>query len=364
MSSCGYDVPPTTTPESLLRDADIAMYRAKDHGGDRYELFDSALRAGVRIRLETETDLRRALERDELLLHYQPTIDLLNGSVIGVEALVRWAHPERGLLPPDEFIPVAEETGLIVPLGAAVLDMACREVGTWQRESPALRSLVVGVNLSTRQLLDRGLIDLIHRRLDETGLDPACLCFEITESVVLGDVDRAAAALHALKRIGVTIGLDDFGTGYSSLSYLQRLPIDVLKIDRSFVAGLTTSRADHALVTSIIEMSHALGIRTIAEGVETEDQLRALTVLGCDHAQGYLWSRPLPAPHARAGDRRRGCPAALISRRSSCGAGPAARAPDRGRATRRGGRARAGRRGPRRRPPRRRAPARCRARPR
>ena len=292
------------TPESLLRDADIAMYRAKEAGGDQWEIFDTALSTGIRVRLETETDLRRALERDELLLHYQPTIDLRSGTVIGVEALVRWAHPERGLLPPGLFVPVAEETGLIVPLGSTVMAMACREVGAWQLDEPALRDIVVGVNLSTRQLLDRGLIELVQEQLDVSGLEPSRLCIEITESVVLGDVERAAAALRALKDLGVTIGLDDFGTGYSSLSYLQRLPIDVLKIDRSFVAGLGSSDAggdgaDHALVASIIEMSHALDIRTIAEGIETEQQLRVLTRLGCDHAQGFYWSRPLPPDHAR-----------------------------------------------------------------
>ncbi len=287
------------SPESLLRDADIAMYRAKEAGGDQWEIFDTALRTGIRIRLETETDLRRALERDELRLHYQPTMDLSSECVIGVEALVRWAHPERGLLPPGVFVPVAEETGLIVPLGSAVMAMACREIGAWQRDEPPLRHLVVGVNLSTRQLLDRGLLDLVRAQLDASGLDASRLCIEITESVVLGDVARAAQALRALKELGVSIGLDDFGTGYSSLSYLQKLPIDVLKIDRSFVAGLGTEGADNALVASIIEMSHALGIRTIAEGVETAQQLDALRRLGCDHAQGFYWSRPLPPEHAK-----------------------------------------------------------------
>jgi Amt family ammonium transporter len=191
-----------------------------------------------------------------------------------------------------------------VALGSTVMAMACREVGSWQRGEPALRDLIVGVNLSTRQLLDRGLIALVEEQLTVSGLLPSSLCIEITESVVLGDVGRAATALHALKALGVTIGLDDFGTGYSSLSYLQKLPIDVLKIDRSFVSGLggvgpASEGADHALVASIIEMSHALGIRTIAEGVETEQQLLTLSRLRCDHAQGFYWSRALPPEHAR-----------------------------------------------------------------
>ncbi len=292
---------PVDDAESLLRDADAAMYRAKEAGRDRFVMFDDAMRAGATARMETESALRGAIERGELEVHYQPIVDLTSRLVVGVEALVRWEHPDRGTILPDEFIPVAEETGLIVPLGAFVVREACRRVAEWQTVRPELAPLSLAVNISARQLLTPELPIIIRDALDASGLDAALLCLEITESVLLDDAESAARALHVLKALGVRIGVDDFGTGYSSLTYLKRFPVNILKIDRSFVGGLGEGgpgRRDRAIVASIVDLAHAFGLTTVAEGVETPPQLAHLQAIGCDQAQGYYLSRPLSGTDA------------------------------------------------------------------
>jgi diguanylate cyclase (GGDEF)-like protein len=281
---------PGVQPDVLLRDADSAMYRAKERGRDRIELFDEEMRARAMARLETEVALRNALENDELCVHFQPVVDLHGERVVGVEALVRWQHPERGLVPPLEFIPVAEDTGLIVPLGAFVLNEACRTMAAWNRAHPDRPDLNVAVNLSARQLASPGLRDVVAGALVESGLAPDLLCLEITESVLMEDADASREQLQSLKELGVTLGVDDFGTGYSSLLYLRRFPVDVLKIDRSFVSGLGTSAEDSAIVAGVVQLAHALGLRSVAEGVEEPFQVQELGGLGCDLAQGFYWS--------------------------------------------------------------------------
>ena len=277
-----------TSPESLVRDADAAMYRAKEQGRARFEMFDLAMRSRALERLAQEAELRHAIERDELLLHYQPIVALADGSVRGLEALVRWEHPERGLVPPGDFIPLAEESGLIVPLGRWVLGEACRQAAAWS-------SVGVAVNVSTRQLVDRRLVTDVADILSRTGLDPARLTLEITETLIMERLESSLELLHQLKALGVRLSLDDFGTGYSSLSYLERLPLDVLKLDRSFVSGLDRGEDEPAIVAAIIEMGRALGVTVIAEGVETEEQLERLRGLGCAYAQGFHFARPQPA---------------------------------------------------------------------
>ncbi|HVM02361.1 MAG TPA: EAL domain-containing protein, partial [Acidimicrobiales bacterium] len=283
------------TPETLVRDADAAMYRAKDRGRDRFETFDAQTRLLAVARHETANALRRAMDRGELDVHYQPQVDITTGRVVGVEALVRWRHPERGLLPPAEFVPVAEETGLIVPLGIHVMTEACRQVGAWQA---AGHRLTLSVNLSARQLMAPDLTVVVEAALSSSGLDPALLCLEITESVLLEEAAASARALDRLKALGVAVGVDDFGTGFSSLTYLKRFPVDVLKIDRSFVAGLGVSREDAAIVAGVVDLAHAFGLTAVAEGVETIDQLDELRAIGCELGQGFLWCQPLPAAEA------------------------------------------------------------------
>ena len=294
---------PDDNAESLLRDADAAMYQAKDQGRDRCVVFDATMRTQANRRLDSEHALRRAIDRDELSVYYQPIVELTSSQVVGVEALARWHDPERGLIMPDEFIPVAEETGLIGALGATVLHQACRDAATWQHRRPNASPLSVSVNLSARQLLAPGLPNIVGDALAASGLDAGLLCLEITESVFLDDAVSSAQALMALKALGVRIGVDDFGTGYSSLGYLKRFPVDTLKIDKSFVDGLGDTdykRGDHAIVASVIDLAHALGLTTVAEGVETQEQLDHLRALGCEQAQGYLLSRPLPASETAA----------------------------------------------------------------
>lgn len=283
----------------LLRDADAAMYQAKEHGRNRYEVFDRRMRAEAVDRLSIENSLRRAVERRELRIHYQPKIDLRTGAIIGAEALLRWEHPDRGLLLPGEFIRVAEESGLIVPIGRWVIDQAIRQTQRWQAEVPRLAPLYICVNLSRRQLGDPHLVEDVAAMLDDTGIDPGLVDLEITESVLMDDVDLAHRALTDLHELGVKLVVDDFGTGYSSLSYLQRFPVDLLKIDRSFVAGLGVNKGDTAIVTAVLSLAHALGMAAIAEGVETAEQLAELRRLGCDMAQGFYLARPQPA-HAVA----------------------------------------------------------------
>ncbi|HEV7461929.1 MAG TPA: EAL domain-containing protein [Solirubrobacteraceae bacterium] len=278
--------------EALIRDADAAMYRAKERGKSRYELFDSAMRARAVERLAVENELHRALDRGEFRVFYQPAVDLQTRETVGVEALVRWQHPERGLVGPDQFIALTEETGLIVPLGAWVLREACRQWRQW--EQSGIRIPRISVNLSTRQLGQPDLVDAVVDVLEETGMDPGQLWLEITESTVLEDTESALVTLEALKGKGVRISLDDFGTGYSSLALLKRLPVDELKVDRSFVMGLGRDPQDSPIVSTVIGLAEALGLAAIAEGVETAAQADELLRIGCRFAQGYYFARPQP----------------------------------------------------------------------
>ena len=282
-------------PEALIRDADAALYRAKDQGRGRHEVFDSAMRVRTLERLSLENDLRRALDRRQLRIRYQPLVSLRDGSISSIEALVYWEHPERGLVEPSTFIPVAEESGLIGPIGEWVLCEACRQACEWHAASPDSPPLELSVNLSARQITQRDLPGMVARTLRDTGLDPKCLCLEITESVILGDSEGANRTLRALLSLGVGLVLDDFGTGYSSLSYLTRLSIDGLKIDRSFIEGLGTSERSTAIVTAILRMAEALSMVVTAEGVETACQVEELRRLGCVRAQGFYFAHPLPA---------------------------------------------------------------------
>ncbi len=282
-------------PKDLLRKADIAMYEAKAKGKARYEVFDPTMNAQALERLEVENDLRRAIGRGELRVHYQPKVLVSTGEIVGTEALVRWEHPERGLLSPAEFIPIAEETDLIVRIGRWVLAEACRQTREWQELYPSDPPLVVCVNVSGRQLLHPELVDDVGRVLQETGLEPGSLYLEITEGSLIEDELSTLATFRELKRLGVKLILDDFGTGYSSLSYLKRLPADFLKIDRSFVEGLGKDPKDEGIVSAVINLARVLGMEEIAEGVETAEQAAHLRKLGCRFAQGYLFSKPLPA---------------------------------------------------------------------
>jgi diguanylate cyclase (GGDEF)-like protein/PAS domain S-box-containing protein len=279
--------------ESMVRDADAAMYQAKAKGRAQWAVFDRRMREQAVDRLDVENALRHALDRHELRVAYQPEISLTTGSIIGVEALVRWEHPQRGLLAPGEFIGVAEETGLIVPIGTWILDRSCRQVQRWQAAHPHLPPLTAAVNISGRQLAHSDLVADVARVLADTGIEPGCVVLEITESVLMEDVEASRAALDDLKALGVRIVVDDFGTGYSSLAYLRRFPVDMLKIDQSFIAGLGEDPSDTAIVAAVVSLAHTLGLEAVAEGVETEEQLAELRRLGCDHAQGYLMARPL-----------------------------------------------------------------------
>jgi EAL domain-containing protein (putative c-di-GMP-specific phosphodiesterase class I) len=279
------------TIDSLLSGADTAMYVAKTRGKARYELFESRMRDVAVERSGLRSDLEWAVQRDELFVHYQPVMDLSTGSVRGFEALLRWRHPRRGLLNPGEFIDLAEQSGLIVPIGGWVLRHVCRQAEMWRRAQG--RDLTIAVNVSARQLQDPGLVDEIATALGESGLDPGALVLEITESATVEDTEGVITRLEELKSLGVDLAIDDFGTGYSSLSYLRRFPVDQLKVDRSFVAGVATSSEDRAIVASVINLAHALDISVVAEGVETVDQLGQLCEMKCDLAQGFHW--PLPA---------------------------------------------------------------------
>jgi diguanylate cyclase (GGDEF)-like protein len=278
--------------EDLIRDADAAMYRAKQAGGGRLMLFDDVTRQRALDRLHTENALRVALEREEFRVFFQPEVSVETGKIVGVEALVRWEHPERGLVGPADFIALAEETGLIVPIGKWVLLEACRHARRWEQARSADEQLTVRVNVSARQLTERRIVIAVAEALEETGIDPAGLCLEVTESVLIEDPDSSAETLAELKELGVQIAVDDFGTGYSSLEHLRRFPIDSVKIDRSFVRGLPHSSEDVAIVGAVIELGHALNLSVVAEGVETGDQLGNLQNAGCDTAQGFLFSRP------------------------------------------------------------------------
>jgi len=284
----------TGSPESLLRDADAAMYRAKEKGRARCEFFDATMRTEALDHLETQSALHRALERDELRVFYQPVVDLDSGAVAGVEALVRWQHPQHGLVSPASFIPLAEETGLIVPIGAWVLDQATAQLSRWRERSWG-RALTVNVNLSARQLRQPDLIPALMSALLESGTDPALLCLELTETTFMEDARSHREVLAGIQDLGVRLAIDDFGTGYSSLTYLKRLPVSVLKVDQVFVRGLGQDASDTAIVKSVIDLAHALGLVVVAEGVEDGDQVAHLRKLGCDLAQGYFFARPQPA---------------------------------------------------------------------
>jgi diguanylate cyclase (GGDEF)-like protein len=282
------------TADELMRDADAAMYRAKERGRARFELFHEGMRSWSEKWLTIEAELREALELRQLANVYQPIVDPSDGGIVGFEALVRWHHPERGTVPPLDFIPMAEQTGLIVQLGHAVLLEACQEAASWPPRSDGA-ALRISVNLSPRQLVDPGLVDSVQAVLRVTGLAPDRLSLEITESAFADDPARALDVLQRLKALGVRLELDDFGTGYSSLTYVRMFPIDALKIDRSFVQGLCHVPEDAAIVAAVISMGRALGVNVVAEGVESEDQASVLSTLGCRLAQGFLFSRPVPA---------------------------------------------------------------------
>ncbi len=287
--------PQVTYPEDLIRHAEAANARAKSQGRDRIETFDARMQRRAHSRLRTEMDLSGACERSELLLHYQPILHLGEQRVTGIEALVRWQHPQRGLLWPGEFIPLAEETGLIREIGAWVMEEAFTQSRRWHRAG--IDNVRVGVNVSARQLGQHGFVDSVAELLDRLGPDEVLPHMELTESVLMADPDASARILAELRELGIRLSLDDFGTGYSSLAYLQRFPVDVLKIDRSFVAGIDRAPRNRALVGAIVQLGHALDMLVLAEGVETDGEREVVTDLGCDLLQGFLIARPAPADH-------------------------------------------------------------------
>ena len=289
------DVDGTSSVEELLHNADIAMYAAKRAGKARFEFFEPAMHVAALERLDLEADLRRAVAAQEFVLHYQPILSLASERIVGLEALVRWAHPTRGVLGPAEFIKLAEETGLIVAIGGWVMDEACRNAKVWQERYPSATPLTIGVNLSGRQLQDPGLLASVQETLRATGLDPSNLVLEITETVMMQDTDTSVARLEELTRLGVRIAIDDFGTGYSSLSYLRRFPIDILKVDKSFVDGVADDPDAAVLAEAIISFGATLQLGTLAEGIETVDQRDRLQAMGCELGQGFHFAKPLPA---------------------------------------------------------------------
>jgi diguanylate cyclase (GGDEF)-like protein len=288
------------TSGQLLANADVAMYAAKAAGKGTFQVFDPDMRYKLEERFDLRNDLKRALRRDEFVLHYQPIFDLQGRRVEGVEALLRWNHPERGLVPPLDFIPAAEETGEIVPIGRWVLQQACLQIRQWRMEHHDAADISVSVNLSPRQIQSSSVVEDVRAALDESGIEPAGLVLEITESTLMHDAPSTIEKLNSLKGLGVKLAIDDFGTGYSSLSYLQRFPIDALKIDRSFISGVTSGIEDSALTEAIIRMARSLSLETVAEGIEHPDQLQRLTDLGCGSGQGFLLARPVPADEIRA----------------------------------------------------------------
>jgi diguanylate cyclase (GGDEF)-like protein/PAS domain S-box-containing protein len=290
----------TISADELLRDADVAMYQAKQQGRARCEFFDEGMRTEAARRLRTATALHHALERNEFETHYQPMVDLTSGAIVGVEALVRWRHPDGGLVSPATFIPLAEEQGLIVPIGAHVLEESCRQWSRWRSRFPDRQPLILNVNISARQLHRPEFLESIRSVLDRHGVDPGMLCLELTESVLIDDVEAQRHTLAALRELGVGLAIDDFGTGYSSLSYLKRFPVNGIKIDQTFVTGLGRDSFDSAIIESVIELAHAVGLHVTAEGIETVEQLRRLQALGCDYAQGYYFARPQRAADLEA----------------------------------------------------------------
>jgi diguanylate cyclase (GGDEF)-like protein len=284
--------------EDIIRDADTAMYWAKDRGKARYAIFNTAMHTQAVTLLRLETDLRRAIENEELCVYYQPIMSVANGQLYGFEALVRWIHPERGVVSPSDFISLAEETGLIVPLGLNVLRESCRQLAQWQQRSLSQRDLIMSVNLSGKQLMQPDLVEQIEQVVQEFQIKPCHLKLEVTESVVMENPEMASVTLARLRALGVRLSIDDFGTGYSSLSYLNRFPFDVLKIDRSFISTMHRTDDDLQIVKTIVTLALNLGLEVVAEGVETEEQLNQLRLLKCDYAQGYLFSQPVDAVQA------------------------------------------------------------------
>ena len=284
---------PTLGADDLMRNADVAMYMAKREGKGHYRVFEPAMHAGVLERLELKGDLQRAIEHGGLELHYQPVVELESGRIHGLEALVRWNHPTRGVVPPLDFIPLAEETGLIIPLGMWVLNEACRQAKGLQDSRPDEASLGIAVNLSVRQLQHAGLVDQVVEALRASGLDPGCLTLEITESMLMSDAELTIDRLTELKKVGVRLAVDDFGTGYSSLSYLSQFPVDILKIDRAFVRPVAEGAEESALAAAIVKLGEALHLTTVAEGIERPDQRARLLELGCDVGQGYFFAEPM-----------------------------------------------------------------------
>ncbi|MEH1828128.1 MAG: EAL domain-containing protein [Nostoc sp.] len=287
-------------PEELLRDADTAMYRAKVLGRARYELFNSEMYANALARLQLETDLRRAIEREEFRVYYQPIVSLASGSILGFEALLRWQHPERGLLHPADFIPLAEETGLIFSIGNWALHEACRQMQAWQMCHHSNLLEKISVNLSVKQFSQPDLIEQIGKILHSTGLDAGTLALDITESVIVENGDKASAVILQLREMGIELSIDDFGTGYSSLGRLYNFPISVLKIDRSFISPMSANSKNLEIIEIIVTLAHKLGVDVLAEGVETKEQLALLRKLNCEYGQGHLFSLPLNNSAAEA----------------------------------------------------------------
>ena len=287
LSTSGY-----TNPEDLLRDADIAMYRAKANGRDAFEIFDPDMREKIMSRLNLETELRKAIDREEFTVFYQPILSLKDENFLGFEALVRWKHPDRGLVSPGEFIPVAEETGLIIKMDRWVLKQACKQVLAWQQEIPGLPPIHLSVNMSSKQIFQPDWLEYLDSILIETGMNPEYLNLEITESAVMENHLRTIETLNALRERGIEVQVDDFGIGYSSLGYLSRFSLGALKIDQSFVRTLDQDAANTKIIQAIIMLTHGLGLHVCAEGVETSTQLDRLYDLDCEYVQGYLLSRP------------------------------------------------------------------------
>jgi diguanylate cyclase (GGDEF)-like protein len=283
----------TQGSEELLRNADLAMYLAKSTGKGNYVVFEPKMHEALMERIELEADLRRGIEENEFTIHYQPIIDLQSRGIMGMEALVRWLHPKFGLLSPMTFIPLAEETNLIVPLGEWIICEACRQMQDWRTQHPGLNDISLTVNISIRQFMQIELVDIVSRALESSGLPPRCLILEITESFMMQDTEATILKLHELKKLGIRLAIDDFGTGYSSLSYLQRFPIDILKIDKSFVDKLGQGSEGNAVARAIIMMGDSLNLKTIAEGIEHNDQIAALQDLGCEAGQGFHFAKPL-----------------------------------------------------------------------
>jgi diguanylate cyclase (GGDEF)-like protein len=303
--------------EELLRHADIAMYHCKGQPCSNVQFFTPDMQRRLDARMTLEQGLLRALQREEFVLHFQPQVDLRSGEIVGLEALLRWQSPELGLVPPMEFIPVAEESNLIVDIGKWVLEKTCATLREWQ--DAGVPVVPVAVNIAASQFVRQDFDTTVEDALAKFGVDPGLLELELTESLSMGDPMGCIALMHRLRAIGINMAIDDFGTGYSNLSYLKRFPVDRLKIDKSFTSGLATNAEDHAIVTAVIGLAHSLGLKAIAEGVETEDQVRLLLAEGCDEIQGYFFSRPLPEPDARAMLLRR--PALPVISGKSRGAG-------------------------------------------